>query len=357
MTSFWRSLNRLEATVAASATMAAVTALIVAAGCASTSRQSRNAPAGRDDADAREAARLARLLENSETRDAAACRLFELLRYRGPGKPQYEEDRCDDPVRGAVNHVIVAPQESASRAGRSSVRPMYLVFRRWPYDKDDIGPGKSKGPFSLIDNDGFLVPAFMGANMVDEDGKVIPYAGDGRLAIAQTITQAGGGEGDEQWHTDVVHIVPIAPEQRSILSVVFGPTTYGFDDSCKGFSWGWRTRDADADGIPEIEVGPRLDEKTPDNISPRAIYRWSRATSRYEGPRGSVEDGFLRIDDVQDVVRASDTPGPQSCCYFYKHIERFTDERRQRSLAHAADPSAFRRSRCETFTFTGESVP
>lgn len=74
--------------MAASATiaMAAVTVLIVAAGCTSTSRQTRDAPAGRADADAREAARLARLLENSETRDAAACRFFELLRYRGPGQ-------------------------------------------------------------------------------------------------------------------------------------------------------------------------------------------------------------------------------------------------------------------------------
>lgn len=285
-------------------------AVIAAAACTGAGRQ--------------EASRLARLLDNPDTRDAAACRLLELHRYLG-GKPPYKEERCRQ-IRGAVNHVIVAPQ-------------MFVVFRHWPYDDEEIGPGKARGPFTLFDGDGNIVPVFESANFFDEDTKVIAYAGDTRLAIAQIILYASerrdaDGRYDHNWTTQVLHIVPIDSRQHSVLSVILGPATYGLDDDCKGYYWGWRTRDMDADGIPEIEIGPWLDEKTDGNIKPRAVYRWSNNLARYEGPSGSIEDGFLRIDDVSDD--------------FHKKSEQFASERLR--LAIPGDPSAVRRGKCDTVT-------
>jgi hypothetical protein len=329
------SYSRFLATLAA---VAAVTAVTACAACASRGSRSGTGTAAKADG-VNEAAQFVRLLENPDKRDAAACRLFELGMYRS--KPPYKEDPCKQ-VPGAVNHVIVAPQDNQSQS------PMYVVFRHWPFDSDTIGPGKSKGPVTLFDGDGYIVPYFHNANMLDKDDDVFAYAGDGRLAIRQIIVQSGDrDENDKEWNAQVLHVVPVTPRQQSVLSVIVGPAIHGdMKETCKGFSWGWRQRDVDADGVPEIEIGPWLDAGTDGNISPRAVYRWSKQTGRYDGPSGSIAEGFQRVDDEIKV---------QTCCAFFKPIERFALG--QLRLAAPADPSAIRRNRCESFSITGASIP
>lgn len=280
-----------------------------------------------------DASQLVRLLEQPATRDAAACRLLELRKYRG--KPPYEETLCDQ-VRGAVNHVIVAPQAAAGAAARDAQPPMYMVFRRWPFDDDAIGPGRSRGPFVLFDGGGYIVPVFQGANLIDEDANVFAYAGDTRLAIGQVISHGSGEKEDARdWTTQLLHVIPIAPQQRSVLSVILGPATYGIDDRCKGFYWGWRTRDLDADGVLEIEIGPWLSDRA-DDISPRAVYRWSKESARYDGPAGSIKEGFLRIDSGPKDAKST---GPQSCCQFHKPSELFALERLRLAIPATHRPS------------------
>jgi hypothetical protein len=269
-------------------------------------------------------------LEDPAQRDRAACRLIELGLYRS--QPRYRETACEQ-VPGAVNHVVAVHQESGPS--------MYAVFRRPDYDVPEAGPGLPKGPFTLFDGDGYIVPVFSGANLIEADGDLFAYAGDTRLAIAHLISHGGTSNGPTDWTALVLHIVPITPNQRSVLSVVVGPPTYGIDDTCNGgVYWGWRHADRDGDGIREIEIGPLQNREG--DIIPRAVYRWSVPSEQYEGPTGSVEDGFVRVDTQ---------PQDGACCPFYGAIERFALARRQ--LPTPGDPSAVRRSRCHSVSFTG----
>src|SRR5262249_1278616 len=130
----------------------------------------------------------------------------------------------------------------------------------------------------------------------DEEDDVFAYAGDDRLAIGHIIRHDPGKDSPD-WTAQVLHIVPILPVQHSVLSVVVGPPIRHSD--CNGFYWTWRHRDLAGDGIPEIESGTRTSNAG--DITPRAVYGWVKETSRYEGPSGSVEAGFVRLDATRTV--------------------------------------------------------
>lgn len=264
---------------------------------------------------------LVKLLENPDERDRAACRLFELQRYRV--KAPYTEELCKS-IKGEVNHVIPAPQNDGTR--------IYVVFRNPRYASADAGPGKPKGPFTLIDSEGYLLPVFGAANFLEEDDEVFAYEGSDRLAVAHVIRH-GGGEESSRWTAVVLHVVPVRPAQRSVLTVVLGPPILPADPMCAGSYWSWRHRDHDGDGIPEIEAGPRQNDAG--DILPRAVYRWSKNEQRYEGPLGSVESGFVRVDS---------TAAAGGCCPYGSAIERFVTERRK--LPVPGDPSAVRKNDC-----------
>lgn len=223
---------------------------------------------------------------------------------------------------------------------------MYVVFRHWDYDTAGIGPGQARGPFTLFDGEGRLVPVYMGANYLapEPESDIFPYAGDNRVALAQVILHGSGEHDEKEWTAQVLHIVPVTPDQQSVLSVILGPATYGHDDECVGFSWGWRRRDLDGDGVPEIEIGPLQNRQG--EILPRAVYRWSRKTGHYDGPAGSAQEGFLRID--------GGPPTEPPCAVNSKAIEQFALARLR--LAIPADPSAIRRGKCRT-TFGSGGTP
>jgi hypothetical protein len=271
---------------------------------------------------------LVKLLESPDRRDRAACRLLELQRYRV--KPRYTEEVCTS-IEGEVNHVVLAPQADGTS--------IYIVFRNPRYPSEVAGPGRPKGPFTLIDSEGYLVPVFGAANVLDAEDAVFAYDGTGQLAVAHVIRE-GGGENSSRWTAVALHVVPVRPAQRSVLTVVLGPPILPSDPVCAGAYWNWRLRDLDADGIPEIEVGPRQNDVG--DILPRAVYRWSKSEQRYEGPVGSVESGYIRLDS---------TPAEGGCCPYGSAIERFVTERRK--LPVPGDPSAVRKNDCgKGITFT-----
>jgi hypothetical protein len=227
---------------------------------------------------------LVHLLSDSDKRDEAYCALLRLgLHHR---RLPYR-DECLP-----VSEVIVAPQTDGSS--------LYLVFAKPGYEIERA-PNRQNaaGPFSLFDSNGFIIPVFQGANLVDGDSELFRNSPQGGLAIGHAFGESHGDSfKPDHWSTQVLHVVPTTPEQRPALSVVVGPPVFGFEDTCKGFFWTWRARDLDGDGWPEIEIGPRADEQ--DDIAPAATYRWSPQQGRYVGPTGSPEQGFLAYDVEHD---------------------------------------------------------
>ena len=250
-----------------------------------------------------------------ERRDRAVCRLIGLGRYRG--HPCEREKPCST---RRVNEVIVASQGLGP--------PLYAVFLAFPFIPEEDPQRKTSGAFLLFDSDGFMIPIFEAANMLGRDDAVFAYAGWDHLAVAQLLGYGSSGD-DAKWTTQVLHIVPMDARQKSVLSVIVGPSTYSFEDTCKGFYWSWRYRDLKGDGFPQIEIGPVTNSKG--EISPRATYRWSEASKAYVGPQGSPAEGFQRIDGQRSYVAAA---------------KAFALERKK--LAEPGDPTAVRRPGCHS---------
>ena len=269
-------------------------------------REARSTANGRDDATA---------LLDPERRQAAFCRLLDARRYHAP--PPYPEGSCE-----FVDEVVVAPQPAGRR--------LYIVIHNAPVPEGGISLGDARGGFTLIDANGFIIPVPGGANYLHEGDRLYAPAGRGPLVMVQVYGHGGGDAfGADGWQVQVLHATAVVPGGRT-LAVALGPATFGFEDGCAGYSWWWRSRDVDGDGIMEIEIGPRTDAE--DSITPRAVYRWSPSARGYSGPRGSVDAGFRRLPD-----RGAD-------CAIGKAAEAFAREQRRRGLTH--DPAAVRRSSC-----------
>ena len=289
-------------------------ATLVACGCvllhggdahAAVAPAMRQAGHGREDAEA---------LLDPERRQAALCRLLEARRYHS--KPPYDEMPC-----APVNDVVVLPQPNGGRR--------FMVFRNEPVPDEGIGPGRTRGGFTIFDAQGFIIPVEGGANHFGAGDRVFAPSGTGPMVMVQVYGHGGGDAfGPDGWTVQVLHVTPLWPGART-LAVVLGPATYGFEDGCLGYSWWWQARDVDGDGIEEIEIGPRVDADN--RIAPRAVYRWSTSAGRYAGPSGSVEAGFLRLPDGD-------------CRAVGSAAEAFARAQRRRGVTH--EPSAVRGPEC-----------
>ena len=226
---------------------------------------------------AEQARALVRGLVDRDKRDAAYCDLLRLGLHHGRLP---DRDECLP-----VTEVVAAPQMDGSS--------LYVVFGKPGYEIERVPNRRNAaGPFSLFDRDGFIIPVFQGANLLDGDSELFTYSPQGGLAIGHSFGEAHGDAFKPgHWSAQVLHVVPTTSDQKSALSILLGPPVFGFEDSCKGFFWSWRARDLDQDGWPEIEIGPRTDDQN--HIAPAATYRWSQDQGRYVGPTGNPADGFL----------------------------------------------------------------
>jgi hypothetical protein len=223
---------------------------------------------------------LVRSLADAKARDAAYCKLLSLRLYHRP-KDAYQ-DTC-----GPVSEVVTAPQTAGS--------PLYIVFTKPEYEieREPIRRGPA-GPFTIFDSNGYVVPVFSSANVVNYESELFTYSPAGEVAIGNVFGVTHGSAFDAgHWSVQTLNIIPTTVAQKSALSVVLGPPTFGFDDECAGNFWSWRYGDADVDGRPEIQIGPRVDADG--NITPAATFRWSSTEQRYVGPNGSVAEQFIQF--------------------------------------------------------------
>jgi len=80
--------------------------------------------------------------------------------------------------------------------------------------------GLPKGPFTLFDNDGYIIPVFSAANLLGEDDDIFAYAGDSRLAIAHVILHGAKRDAPIDWTTQVL-LLSLLQRYRAIC---LGPT-------------------------------------------------------------------------------------------------------------------------------------
>jgi hypothetical protein len=246
----------------------------------------------------------------------ALCRLIALGRYRE--KPPYTLEWC---TSRSIRKLVSSPTSAGSVTA--------LVVEA------NIGD-EFAGEIILVDSDGYLVPVFAGASVADSLDDVFQFRGDDRWAIGHFYGMNAGNDS----HVKVLHVVPVDNNQRPVLSLIVGPATYGFDDSCAGSYWSWRHRDTDEDGTPEIEIGRNT--SVAGDIEPVAVYKWSKTERRYLGPSGSAEEGFVRFDGEPSQA------GKHCCGRGGIIAEAFAARRLQ--LEEPGDPKAVRRSDCTTVT-------
>jgi hypothetical protein len=223
---------------------------------------------------------LVRSLADPKARDTAYCQLLGLRLYHRP------KDAYKDPC-GPVSEVVTAPQAAGS--------PLYIVFTKPEYEieRESIRRGPA-GPFTIFDSSGYIVPVFSSANVVENESEVLAYSPAGEIAIGNVFGVSHGSAFDgDHWSVQTLNVIPTTVAQESALSVVLGPPTFGFDDECEGNFWSWRYGDADADGRPEIQIGPRVDAEG--NITPTATFRWSSDEQKFVGPTGSATDQFIQF--------------------------------------------------------------
>ncbi|MFY0528991.1 hypothetical protein ACN28I_39485 [Archangium gephyra] len=225
---------------------------------------------------------LSEQLLDLERREAAFCALLSQGRYLGTPRYQEEPD-C------RINHVLRAPQAEGE--------PMYIVFRAVDAEVfPESGPGVARGPFTLVDGEGRFVPIFSSANVIGSETRLFSHTGDGRLAVAHHIRYGPSGS---PWSVQMLHIVPVTPGQRSILSVVVGPPFIGFMSADKHYAWTWRLREQPSGAPPLVELGPRSADGALARVA--ATFRFEPGEGRYAGPEGSVTEGFLRVSaDSED---------------------------------------------------------
>ena len=149
-------------------------------------------------------------------------------------------------------------------------------------------------PFTIVDGNGYIVPVFSSANMVIYESEEFTSSPRGEIAIGHVIGATRGSSFDAgHWSVQTLHIVPTAISQKPALSVVIGPPTFGFDDDCAGNFWSWRYRDLDADGWPEIQIGPRSTRKVTSHRQRRSAGR--AAIKVPSAQNGGIADQFLQF--------------------------------------------------------------
>lgn len=228
---------------------------------------------------AESAAYAQRLVEDliaNRSRSTAICQLIGLRRYRAT--PRYEPEPC---VSRKVRHFIGSP---SSRVFGVTLEAEWM---------DNVRNSPIAGELILFDREGFLVPVFHGANVIDVFSGVFQYRGDDEWAVGLVYAASV----DDNTSTQILNIVPVADPQRAVLRVILGPPAFE-RSGCDGYYWSWRARDTDGDGVPEVEIGPNLTAQG--DIEPRAVFRWSGAQNAYVGPAPSANDPFMRFDGINE---------------------------------------------------------
>ncbi len=211
-------------------------------------------------------------LFSMQTRDKALQKILKRGYY--PKKPGYKEKRA-----GRIKEVVLCPQPN-----RTS---LVVVFARSVWDFEDVS-SRSRH-FITIRSDGMIIPFFNNANWLG--GQLCDLNGDGVIDYIDTIEmiyKAGEATG--------LHVVPILENMSPSLHILWRPKQFK-----------WRLFQPEKEKIPTIQIGTKKD----DVFTPVAEYKWSFSEKRWNGPKGSPEQGFL-VDEGDDEHTAALLLKPQS---------------------------------------------
>lgn len=266
--------------------------------------------------------------------DEAVCRLLA----RGDeveGAIRYREDVPDDGCR------VVRVADNRSQPGG-----VVAVFLAHAYSDETLQDGSAGGHFVLFDPDGRRVAAFEKYNSLGDTDGLIRYRGQA-LAIVSRVSYGGLPSG---WDASGLFVVPLDTAQQPILALILGVRKTS-ERVPAHLQWQWRARDLDADGAVEIEIGSGGSA----GFIPKALYRYSVSTGRYEGPAGSPDGDFLLVTRrpqgdswwkvADNFARGHDDAGSCDACASARSPEATAWEQLDRSYhsfkaAHAAADTA-----------------
>ena len=212
---------------------------------------------------------LAQMLSDEKMADAAACRLIAQEVFRPRANATSAEARC------VVNLVVPVKQEDGT--------VLHAVFMQPGFPASYAKPGLAKGVLYLFDADGH--PVFARAELIDEKSDLVDYGAAGKKALVLVYPHGAGF----MRLTYVLRVVPVDRSWRPTLVIAFGRPQAG-DQECQ---FQWRMLDANRDGAPDLQIGLLHRGK----FKAKATYLWKGDTKKFEGPKGGLRDGFLRLDN------------------------------------------------------------
>ena len=148
---------------------------------------------------------LVQSLTDEKARDTAYCELLRLRLYHRP-RDAYQ-DTC-----GPVSEVVNAPQQAGS--------PLYIVFTKPEYaiEREPIRRGPA-GPFSIFDSNGYIVPVFSSANVVNYESESFTYSPAGEVAVGNVFGVTHGSAFDAgHWSVQTLNIIPTTDRSRRSAS-------------------------------------------------------------------------------------------------------------------------------------------
>lgn len=155
---------------------------------------------------------------------------------------------------------------------------------------------KQKGGVYLVNDNGYQTRIYGGNNSIDEEDEFVDVNGDG---LPEIVTEIPTGAHDENDPNRIVTdgtefcILPITSKQAPLLEVHYDVRPFKNKAT-------WRAR------LAVGLAGNRdviLEQQVVDQWSERARFVWSSKESKYEGPSGSKEQGFIASFGEMDSNR------------------------------------------------------
>jgi hypothetical protein len=86
----------------------------------------------------------------------------------------------------------------------------------------------------VFDSNGYVVPVFSSANVVNYESELFAYSPAGEVAIGNVFGVTHGSAFDAgHWSVQTLNIIPTTVAQKSALSVVLGPPTSDLTTSAR----------------------------------------------------------------------------------------------------------------------------
>lgn len=161
--------------------------------------------------------------------------------------------------------------------------------------------GKADGGVCLIDSEGKQIPIFQYNNYIEEPGQFRDVNGDGVPEIIAENSMGGRSLNNSNrvvTDTTSVDFIPISKNQQPLLRLLFDNRPFG-----EAPSWSWKTEKKN--GEHSIVLHEEVDGQDVE----RTRFVWSKEKARFEGPMGSIKDGFIanagdfKIEDVETFIR------------------------------------------------------